>query len=472
MKVLLINPPSENEIIADNPPVVDAVRGCNPPLGLLYIAGYLQAHTGHEIEILDTHVDRVPYDDLRELISRSRPEVVGLTAMTMTLIDVLKTVSLVKEIRKDTKVVLGGPHVHLFPNETIELPGVDFLVLGEGEETFAELLKYIDDPDRLRRIPGIVFKTEDGIVHTGERPLLRDLNALPFPARQLTQYQKYGSVLASGDIVTTIFTSRGCPFRCAFCDRPHLGKVFRARSAKNVVDEIESCVKLGIQEFLIYDDTFTVDQKRVLDICDLIGERKLDIRFDIRARVDTVHEVMIKKLKDAGCVGINYGVEAGTQEILRTLNKGISLDQVRNAFKITKKHRIDALAYFMIGNPGETEKDIQETFRLIEELEPDYLHMTVLTPFPATRIYADALSRGIVSRDVWKDFAVNPRDDFVPPHWGEHFTREELNQILEQAYRRFYLRPGYVLRRLAKVRSMKELVRKARAGARILRMKI
>jgi anaerobic magnesium-protoporphyrin IX monomethyl ester cyclase len=472
MKVLLINPPSENEIVADNPPVVDAVRGCNPPLGLLYVAGYLQAHAHHDIEILDTQVDGVAYGELRELIARSGADVVGLTAMTMTLIDVMRTVSLVKEIREDTKVVLGGPHVNLFPNETIQLPGVDFLVLGEGEETFSNLLNHIDHPNSLREIRGLVFNTEDGIVHTGERPLFNDLNELPFPARQLTHYQKYGSVLASNDIVTTIFTSRGCPFRCAFCDRPHLGKVFRARSAKNVVDEIESCVKMGIREFLVYDDTFTVVQKRVLDICDLIVERKLDIRFDIRARVDTINDLMIRKLKAAGCVGINYGVEAGSPEVLKTLDKGITLDQVRNAFKITKKHGIDALAYFMIGNPGETEKEIQDTFRLIGELEPDYLHMTVLTPFPATRIYADALNRGIITHDVWREFAANPDKDFVPPHWGEHFTREELNQRLEEAYQRFYLRPGYVLRRLMKVRSAKEFLKKARAGLRILRMKI
>jgi anaerobic magnesium-protoporphyrin IX monomethyl ester cyclase len=472
MKVLLINPPSENEIVADNPPVIDAVRGCNPPLGLLYLAGYLQTHAAHDIEILDTQVDGLTYDELRREIARSGADVVGLTAMTMTLIDVLKTVSLVKEVRAETKVVLGGPHVHLFPEETIRLPGVDFLVLGEGEETFADLLKHIDDPDRLGKNPGIVFRTADRVVNTGNRALIADLDALPFPARELTNYTKYGSVLASGDTVTTIFTSRGCPFKCAFCDRPHLGKVFRARSAKNVVDEIESCVKLGIREFLIYDDTFTVDKKRVIDICDLIVERKLDIRFDIRARVDTVHDGMIRKLKGAGCVGINYGVEAGSPEVLKTLNKGISLDQVRNAFRMTKKQGIDALAYFMIGNPGETEKEIQETFRLIEELEPDYLHMTVLTPFPGTRIYADALNQGIVTHDVWTEFAANPDKDFVPPHWGEHFTREALNQLLEQAYQRFYLRPGYVFRRLTKVRSLKELVKKAQAGVRILRMKI
>jgi anaerobic magnesium-protoporphyrin IX monomethyl ester cyclase len=472
MKVLLINPPSQNEIVADNPPVVDAVRGCNPPLGLLYLAGYLQTHAVHDIEILDTQVEGLTYDELRKEIARSGADVVGLTAMTMTLIDVLKTVSLVKEVRAETKVVLGGPHVHLFPEETIRLPGVDFLVLGEGEETFADLLKHIDDPERLGKIPGIVFRTADRVVNTGNRALIGDLDALPFPARELTNYNNYGSVLASGDTVTTIFTSRGCPFKCAFCDRPHLGKVFRARSATNVVDEIQSCVKLGIREFLIYDDTFTVDKKRVIDICDLIVERKLDIGFDIRARVDTINELMIKKLKAAGCVGINYGVEAGSPEVLKKLDKGISLDQVRNAFKMTKKHGIDALAYFMIGNPGETEKEIQETFRLIEELEPDYLHMTVLTPFPATRIYADALNRGIITNDVWREFAENPDKDFVPPHWGEHFTREELNRLLEQAYQRFYLRPGYVLRRLAKVRSMKELVKKARAGTRIFRMKI
>jgi radical SAM superfamily enzyme YgiQ (UPF0313 family) len=270
--------------------------------------------------------------------------------------------------------------------------------------------------------------------------------------------------------VTTIFTSRGCPFRCRFCDRPHLGKSFRARSAANVVDEIQACVDLGIGEFLVYDDTFTVNRRRVIEICDEIVRRGLDIGFDIRARVDTITDQMLGRLKAAGCQGIHYGVEAGSPPILANLDKDITLEQVRGAFELTRRHRIPILAYFMIGNPGETLAEIEESFRLARELKPDYVHMTVLTPFPGTAIYTEALERGIIERDVWRDFARRPDPSFQAPHWGEHFTRDELNDLLVRGYKRFYLRPRYILKRILNVRSFAELRRKARAGMGVLEM--
>jgi anaerobic magnesium-protoporphyrin IX monomethyl ester cyclase len=161
--------------------------------------------------------------------------------MTFTIRDVIQTVECVREVAPRTKVVLGGPHVHLFPEETIRLHAVDYLVLGEGEVAFERLLEAMDDPGAIKEIPGIVFLEGDEIVSTGSPVPISDLDALPFPARDLTPFREYDSILSSGGVVTTIFTSRGCPFRCRFCDRPHLGKQFRARSAENVLDELEEC---------------------------------------------------------------------------------------------------------------------------------------------------------------------------------------------------------------------------------------
>jgi radical SAM superfamily enzyme YgiQ (UPF0313 family) len=471
MRVLLINPPRENEIIGNNPSIIEEERGHNPPLGLLYIAAYLEKHASHDITVIDSQVEGLDYESLTERIRSVNPDIAALTAMTMTLIDVTKTIAIIKDINKNIRVVLGGPHVHLFPAETINLDNVDFLILGEGEIAFKELLDNIDNLSGLKKTPGLVFKKDDTIVNTGRQPTIMDLNELPFPARHLVPYEKYTSLLAKGDIVTTIFTSRGCPFQCAFCDRPHLGKAFRARSAGNVVDEIEECVKIGIDEFLFYDDTFTVNKKRVLDICNEIVKRKLDIGWDIRARVDTVDEEVLQHLKKAGCQGIHYGIEAGTEKILRILNKGITISKSRQIFDLTKKYSIPVLAYFMIGNPTETKEDILSTFEVMKALKPDYVHMTIFTPFPGTKIYLDGLKNGIIEYDYWREFASDPTPDFIPPIWSEIFTRAELGELLIKGYKDFYTRPSYILKSIVRVRSFSEFKKKAAAGFKVFSMK-
>ena len=306
---------------------------------------------------------------------------------------------------------------------------------------------------------------------TGVRPLEDDLDRLPFPARHLTPYPKYSSVIARRAPITTMFTSRGCPYQCIFCDRPHLGKKFRARSAKNVVDEMEACVELGIREFLVYDDTFTIQRQRVLDVCDEITRRKLDIGWDIRARVNTVDEEMLRRLRQAHCERIHYGVEAGTDRVLKVLQKGITLEQARQAFRATKRAGISTLAYFMIGAPTETREEILQTIAFARSLDPDFVHITIVTPFPGTRLYFMGLEQGRFTHDFWREFAANPTTDFQPQYWEEHLTRDELQELVTHAYKSFYERPGYILRRLAQVRSVGELARKARAGVKVFLMR-
>ena len=471
MKVLLINPPSENELIGNNPSIIEEERGYNPPLGILYIAGYLEKHTNFGVEVVDTQAEEIGYDRLKNVIRAKLPDVVGITAMTFTIIDVIKVINLIKSIRPEIKIVLGGPHVHIYPEETINISGVDFLVLGEGEVPFKELVENIDNPARLRSIPGLVFKENGRVVNTGARPLNENLDSLPFPARHLTPVQKYSSLMARRSPITTMFTSRGCPYRCTFCDRPHLGKNFRARSAMNVVDEMEECVKLGINEFLIYDDTFTIDRQRVIDVCDEIKRRKLNIGWDIRARVNNIDRELLRKLKEANCERIHYGVESGNPEILKILNKGITIERVRTTFKETKDAGISVLAYFMIGCPKETRKEVMETIAFAKELKPDFVHITIFTPFPATEIYKIGLKDGIIKEDFWREFAKNPVPGFQPKCWEENFTREELQELIVYAYKSFYTRPRYILKRLSHIRSIGEFKRMARAGLKVFGMK-
>jgi len=471
MKVLLVNPPSENEILSCNPEIIKSERGYDPPLGLLYLAGYLKQYSNYELKIIDAQVEKLNYSQLKEKVEEFNPDVVGITAMTFTLLDVIKTAETVKEAHPGIKIVVGGPHVQIYAEETVNLKNIDFVVLGEGEKIFLELLKNINNFEVLKNTPGLVFKNNGKIINTGRPEYFTDLDSLPFPPREMLPYKKYSSLLAKEKIITTMFTSRGCPFACNFCDRPAMGKNFRARSAKNVVDEIEECLKLNIKEIFIYDDTFTVNRQRVVDVCNEIINRNLNFTWDIRARVNTVDEELLCLLKKAGCIRIHFGVEAGTEKILKVLNKNISLEQVLTAFRLSKKIGIQTLAYFMIGSPTETEEDVLQTIKFMNKLDPDFVQITLLTPFPGTKIYQWALDQKVFPTDYWREFAANPTLGFKTKYWTKELSKEDLERLLVVAYKKFYIRPSYIIKRIKAITSFAELYKKAKAGLRVLIMK-
>ena len=470
MKITLINPPAKHTIQSWQPKALEEGLDFLPPLGLMYLAGYLEQRSSHQVEILDAQVNQLSYSQLAESIQQKAPDVVGITAMTFTLVDVMETARLVKKINPATKVVLGGPHVIIYPEETMQNLDIDFLILGEGEEPFRQLLENIGQPEKLAATKNLVFRQGEKIINNQQTDFIQNLDALPFPARHLTPYQKYFSVLSANRPVTTMFTSRGCPYKCVFCDRPHLGKMFRARSAQNVVEEMKQCQQMDIREIFIYDDTFAVDRQRVLDICEGIQEQKIKLAWDIRTRVNTVDREVLTALKKAGCQRIHYGVEAGTQRILNLLKKGITLEQVKKAFALTKKLGIQTVGYFMIGSPTETKKDILQTIKLMKKLNPDYVHIAITTPFPATELYTWAKQERVITSDPWQGFSRHPNSRFVPPVWEKELSRQQLNTLLKKAYRSFYFSPGFILKQIAKLKSPREFLNKAKAALKLLKI--
>ncbi len=465
MRVLLVNPPMENTISLNVPEYIEELRAV-PPLGILYVAAYLKTYgDGVDVRVLDAHVENLGLKEVEREMRKLRPDIVGITCTTFTLLDVLAIAKVAKSIDERIKVVLGGPHVNIFPEETLAFNEVDYIVLGEGELTFTELVRSLMSGGDLSKVPGLVYKSSSGVVNTGFRGFITDLDSLPFPARHLTPYKKYRSII--GDkVITNMITSRGCPYRCIFCYRPHLGKKFRARSPRNVVDEMEVCEKMGIEEILMYDDTFNCDEQRVLEICKEVKERGLRVKWDIRARVDKVNAEMMKALSEAGCIRIHFGVESGSQRVLENLRKDITLDQALNAFKLAREHGIETVAYFMLGNPGEGVNELRDTLKFAFKLDPDYCLFSILTPYPGTPLYKLGLEKGLFT-DYWREFAAKPSPDFTPPAWEEFFTRKELTHLLNYVYRRFYLRPTYILKRLLKIRSWEELLKTLKVAGRI-----
>lgn len=444
MKILLLNPPNRKTLIGNNPSFLDDSRGCNPPLGIMYIASYLLKHTHHRVELWDCQVQGNP--DHKLLFGNY--DVVGITATTFTLLDVVDLIVKTKRYSK-AKVIVGGTHPTIYPEETLDL-GADAVIQGEGEETFPTMIKKLANLSKM--------------ISEQIKPI-QDLDDLPFPLRQ--NINKYNSVFSNG-MATTIFSSRGCPFNCRFCYRPVMGRICRYRSAGNVVAEIEECYRRGIKDYLFYDDTFTVNKTRAVEICRLLRKAKLKIRFDVRSRVDCLDKVLLKELKQAGMFQIHLGVESGVQRILDRMNKGIKLEQVEQAFKLCRTIGIKTLAYIMIGCPDETLEDITTTRQFVKKLNPDYLHATVFTPFPATDFYLEWVERYGV--DVWKGFAGHPTAGFIPPVWG-NISREQLSAILIDIYREFYVRGPYIIRKLFEVRSVGRLKKYVRAGLNMWRAK-
>ncbi len=473
LRILLINPPRFGELIGKNPAIVEKHRGFNPPLGILSLAGYLEEHSSFTLELLDAQPRGYTYAQLEEILREKQADVVGITAMTFTLIDVFKTVRLVRRTIPKAKIVLGGPHVHLYPEETIRHPEVDFLLQGEGEVAFLQLLNNLDQPEAWPAIKGLVYQDEAGrIVNNGIAASTENLDELGMPARHLLNVRDYTSLLGRDNVITTMFTSRGCPYRCTFCDRPYSPVLsgFRWRSASHVADEMERCLSLGIKEAFIYDDTFTVRRDRVFELCDEIERRKIRFRWDVRAHVNTMTPDLIRRMKQAGCDRIHYGVECGNDRMLRVIKKNMTVAKVREVVGQTKAAGMEVLCYFIIGQQTETASDIDDTLNLARQLDPNYVHFTIFCPYPGTEIYFKGLESGVIKRDVWREFSENPRDGFELPVWEENFTRQQLREMLVRCYKSFYLRPRYVARSLMRIRRFGELKRKLRAGLSVVGM--
>lgn len=468
MKVLLIYPPLNKIVKTQHPDSIERdAPGRPPPLGLLYVASSVERSKKHTVEILDTIIDGLSYDDIERGLRKNQPDVVGIYSNVFTYRDVLRVAQLTKKLSNDIHVCLGGPLVAAYPGEVMQQKCFDSGVVGEGEISYNELLDCLDSGKPLNTVRGIVYKENGRIIITPPRNVNRNLDSLPFPARHLTPYKKYYDLIGRQKVMTTISTSRGCPNRCLFCNRIELD-VYRPRSPKNVVDEIEHCLKMGIEEFFFIDDTFTCDRPRAIGICDEIVKRKLNIKWDIRTRVDALDEELIKKLKTAGCTMIRIGVESGSDRILRQLNKKITVVQIEETVELLQKHKIDFIPYILFGNPTETREEIMESISFTIKMDPIFAVFGILLILPKTDLFYRGLKEGIFKEDFWREFILNPTDDFTPLFWEERFTLKELSEILALAHSKFYRRPRYLFNRLVEIRSIEDLKRKFGVGIRIL----
>jgi anaerobic magnesium-protoporphyrin IX monomethyl ester cyclase len=468
LKVLLVNPPHLHMFSRGQPRYYAEEQALLPPLGLLCVAAYVLEQTRYSVSVLDMPLLKMDQKGFRAYLLRERPDLVGISCLTNILYDTLETARTVKAVSPSTPVILGGHHTQLYPRETLRQGAVDGIVLGAGEVAFTRLLRAFEATGRIPRLPGVIPKGEG--VEEGafaDIQCVEDPDSLPFPARHLTPFRKYYSATSISPPTTVVITSFGCPFRCIFCNTSRVQKMV-TRSPMNVVDELAGCVSLGIREFTIQDENFAVNRARVVAIAEEIIRRKLDIVWSFKSRVDLVDREMLRIVRRAGCSSIHFGVESGDHDVLVRIRKDITPDQVRHAFRLAREEGLQITAAFMIGFPEEDRPAVLRTIEFALELDPNYVQFAITIPLPGTELYRLAFEKGLFEKDYWREFAEHPVPHFKPPGWYEIFSQEELEELLDMAYRRFYLRPKYIWRRLKGLHNLSELKRNFRIGTRIL----
>jgi anaerobic magnesium-protoporphyrin IX monomethyl ester cyclase len=411
-----------------------------PPLSLAYLAAALESD-GFEVQILDFLVTRYRPEKLRQKLEEYRPQLIGVTCVTLNYYLASEMLEVCKTFDPSIVTVIGGPHVSFTPRETLlEAPWIDVVVMGEGDKTFIELVKAVDGGGSLDSVAGIAFTDQGVLVKTEPRPLVEDIDTLPLPARHLIPLSRYRAL----GTPCTVITSRGCPYGCIFCSAHRMfGRRVRFRDPAIVVDEIERIQRdLGFQVINIVDDTFTVNHAHASQVCEEMLRRNLKLNWSAYARVDNMTEELVALMKRAGCQMVLFGVESADEQILKTIKKGITPDDVRRGVKIATDAGMRVYCSFIIGLPGESHDTIQKTISFSDEINRQYgveygFHM--LAPLPGTELYlrADELGIRLFSKD-WADFdanrpivetetmtremaqeAINYYDDLLEDAWAE-----------------------------------------------------
>jgi anaerobic magnesium-protoporphyrin IX monomethyl ester cyclase len=438
----------------------------SPSLGLAYLAA-VSEQRGDEVRVLDMQVEDVP---LAQVVDGFAPHVVGITATTVQIESAWQVARELKRLT-DARVVLGGPHPTVLPGESAEKPDVDFVVRGEGEATWTELCDRLERGASLAGLSGVTYQDQGEVIHNPDRPVIPDVDSIPFPAYHLFKMQRYSNLQPTLDDVDgpsyPMLSSRGCPYRCNYCSQI-LPRGWRARSPESVVSEWRWLVEeLGAAEIGVLDDSFNIDRKRALEICDLIIDQGLNhvpwiMINGIRANL--ADEELLGRMREAGCIRTAFGVESGNQQILDTvIHKQLTLDQVRAAFKAAKAVGMETIGFFIIGLPGETKETMEDTIRFACELDPVVANFSMATPFPGTQMYDQVLERGRLLVHDWHEFAFF--ENKAQFETGE-MPAELVEREWREAYRRFYLRPHRVLRTLLRKRTWRELPRTLRMAWR------
>ncbi|MFC1646381.1 B12-binding domain-containing radical SAM protein [Candidatus Omnitrophota bacterium] len=449
MKVFLVNPYFTSHIII-------------PPLGLGYLSSYIKKKQPDvKISIIDCLRDNIKNERLSRMIEQEKPDLVGLTTYSLFFDSVKDIIRKIKAYESGIKIVIGGPHVSALPEFSLKDTNGDFAIFGEGEETFSELVRTLQDRENdFSAVKGLCYRNqENNIVKNNQRPLLKEINSLAWPDWQQINPNDYPPAPHGGVYkrfpVAPIMTTRGCPYQCKFCGSHSIwGNEIRFRSKDDVVDEIEFLVnKYGVREFHFEDDNFTFSKEHSISICEEIIKRNLNIVWTCPngVRIDAIDDDVLQVMKKSGCYLLAFGLESGSQEILNKMNKHLDKSIVYDVLKKVQNCGIETWGAFIIGLPGENKKTVNETLNFAKKLPLDRAQFCKFMPIPGTELFEPWLKQQNIENlgDVcWGDLSFFGKSVFDI----EDFDKEELTKIHTKAFLSFYGRGSVFLKMIQKVR--------------------
>lgn len=471
MKILLVSTPKEGECVEGTTPAYLLYDFSNyPPLGILAIAAEVDPR--HEVAVLDAVTKNMSIAETVEYIKNFKPDLLGLSAASRRLSPMYVLSKQIQESMPDTTIIVGGAHANEFGMETMQLRTMDYVMSGYCELAFPKFVEVLDqikqgaDPEELLpTIPGLYYKSNGSIKFNPEDEKAKSLDSLPFPKRSLLDLNEYFTAADRGQM-TTMYTSRGCPYKCTFCDVTE--KKYHYRSTKRIVDEMESIIALGIKEIHIFDDTFNLNRKRVIDMCNEIIRRGVKVRWTARVRAHPLDEEMLVLMKKAGLCRLHAGIESLDQASLNAMKKMITLDHIKDFFALCEKLKVDTLCYMILGFPEEDQKYRNSFYQTLTSLKPTYVFVNVLYPLAKTSLYDNLVANGFYEKDHWAEFFKNPVPDFELPPMRSLELQKEVVELMDNVHKKFYLSPRFIMNDIRKNMSPKMLVKKAGMAFRLI----
>jgi len=429
------------------------------PLGLGYIASYLRKYGNHDVEMYEPEAQNLSCDDIAAIVRRFMPDIVGITCSTPNFLRAVELAGICKK-ESSAKVVIGGVHVTAIPEFVMEEYGdvIDYVVVGEGEETMLELANACQNNSSIENIKGIVYRDGNKVVHNGSRPYMEDLDSIPFPARDLIPQHLFGPNMHNARYknCVSILTSRGCPFNCTFCAaRIVSGSKYRMHSAEYVLEEMQMLKKdYKTEQLLITDDTFTINLPRLEKICKGMIDKKLNLAWFCFAQVTTVDRDILGLMRKAGCYSIGFGVESSNEDVLKRMGKPISPAKSKETVKIANQVGLKTQAFYIVGSPGETRTQMFDTVKFSREVNSTLAFYNMLVPFPGTKEFNFFFSSIPLKEIDWGKF-VAIGEDCVLKH--SEVSAREIEKLIGRANMLYYSNPRRLFNLLFHVRTLYEL---------------